>query len=464
MAISNLTATTLDELTDLAIAFYSNLLPEDDVSRMSDQWKRVRAMSMLISDLQFGLTIVERDALPDTAIKVALDRWGVVLELPRKGATPARGTDALRVRGTVGAVVSTSYTLAHKTGLRYRVNESGTIPAGGFLDVDVVAIDTGAATRLSKGEILTFEDAFTGLQTNAELVAALDQDGVDTEADGPYRVRQLKAIRRPELGGTESDWERRALEVDGVSVAFVYPNRDGLGTVDIVGMHAGSGTSRSLTAGERTELLAHLDERRPVSAIVRVLETIGQNADVQVVFDPLPDAAFRPDWADPGNLTVSAWNSSTRVLTLSAARPASMAAGQRVVVKAGKAEVMTIESLGPGANEIKIATPIPSGWTPASPNPVYPGGPITKPLRDAIIAWIDSLGPAVGDFGTGWSGALYYSDVFALAQEADGVLDSEVLKLDGSTFVTLTPTEFLFPDDAKIGFLVPNMILIRYAT
>lgn len=462
MAISNLITPTLDEITDLAVAFYANLLPEDDISRASDQWKRTRAVCMLLRDAHESLRVVERDGLPDRAIKVALDRWGFILEAPRKGATVAFGE--LRVRGAVGTAVLTSYTLNHKNGTRYQIAEFDTIGAGGFVDVEIVSISVGSSARLASvpPQTLAFEAAYPGLETNASLLADMT-GGEDEEQDGPYRERLLAILRRPGLGGTEADWIRWGLAVASVASVYVYPNRNGLGTTDIAAFHAASGALRALTGGELAVLAAAFQVRRPVVMVPRVLTTVPQDAEVQVLIDPLPDMSLRPDWIDPGGLTVSAWNATTRVLKLSATRPVSMAPGARVVVKAGDGEVVTIESLGPASDEIKIATPIPSGWAPAAADPVYAGGPLTSAVRDALIAWIDGLGPSVGDFGTGWKGALYLSDVDHVVQGIEGVLDVEVQTIAGSAFATIEPTEFLYPDDDQVGYLVHGMILVRYA-
>lgn len=461
MALTNLITPTLDELTDLAVAYYANLLPEDDVSRSSDQWKRVRSLAMLLRDMHSYLHVVDRDALPDTAIKAALDRWGGILDRFRKGPTAALGQNALRVRGSIGASVLTSYTLTHAS-KRYQIAEFATIPAAGYVDVDVRSIDLGPDAVLDVGQRLTFEDAYPGLETNAEIVVDMT-GGDDDEDDGPYRERILAVLRRPGLGGTEADWVSWGLQVTGVDELYVYPNRDGLGTTDIAALRKASGALRALSSGERTVLLAALMVRRPVVMVPRVLETVPEAAGVQVLITPMPDATYRPDWVDPGGLTVSAWNASTRVLTLSAARPVSMAPGARLVVKTAGAEVVTIESLGPGANDIKIATPIPTGWAPVATNPVYAASALTASVRDELVAWIDTLGPVVGVFGGSWKGALYQQDVSGVVKEVDGILTSEVQTTAGAAFVTVTPTEYLYPDDGKVGYLTAGMILVRYA-
>jgi hypothetical protein len=77
------------------------------------------------------------------------------------------------VRGTPGAATAVSDQLIHRaSGLLFQVNSAATIPAATalpFVDVDILAISVGAATRLKKGEILEYLSAPAGLQTKIEL-------------------------------------------------------------------------------------------------------------------------------------------------------------------------------------------------------------------------------------------------------------------------------------------------------
>lgn len=72
----------------------------------------------------------------------------------------------------------------------------------------------------------------------------------------------LDIIRRPPAGGNKYDYRRWALEVPGVTNAFVYPLRRGLGTVDIAITSADGLPSRDII--EATQ--AHIDDVRPVTA------------------------------------------------------------------------------------------------------------------------------------------------------------------------------------------------------
>ena len=114
------------------------------------------------------------------------------------------------------------------------------VPAAGAVDVDVLAVSTGSATRLKKGEILEYLSTPAGIQTKIELQRDLDDDGFDSEQDGAARNRLLAALATPSSGGNQSDFVGWALSQLGISQAFCYPNRAGLGTVDVAALHTGA--------------------------------------------------------------------------------------------------------------------------------------------------------------------------------------------------------------------------------
>ncbi|WP_230478800.1 baseplate J/gp47 family protein [Kingella kingae] len=69
-----------------------------------------------------------------------------------------------------------------------------------------------------------------GVQSDCVITA---QGGTDAESDASLLARLLERLRRPPAGGNQYDYKNWALSVDGVSSAYVYPLRRGLGTVDI---------------------------------------------------------------------------------------------------------------------------------------------------------------------------------------------------------------------------------------
>ncbi len=447
----------IDDLTDALVAYFSNLLPTKNVSRNSDNWKRLRALAAGIADLHAHIDAVYRDALPDTAKGDALDRWGALLELPRKGATPASAENAGKIRGTNGSTWSTSNTLVHKSGRTYRPTTSGTMGASGEALVGIVAISTGSSTRLAAGEVLTWSSTPSGLESEVELQLALSSGGDDAEPDGPYRTRVLARMAQPAAGGNVSDWRNWALESsDAIAEAYVYPNRSGVGSVDVAALKAGSGTTRLLDATERSALLTALDAERPVSAAARVIEVVTETLDVEVAILPESAVRFTRDWDDSTPPVVSTWNATTRVLTFSGSRPASIAVGDRLVVDGTSGEELIVESLSSSNGVVLVDA---KSQTPVATALVYSGGPVIAPARQALLDLINNLGPRTGAFGAGyWEGTFRLGKAFEAVQTAEGVLDS--------TWITPTanvePTPEAYPDDATVGLLVPGSIIVRY--
>lgn len=86
--------------------------------------------------------------------------------------------------------------------------------------------------------------------------------GTDRESDADLLARYLDILRRPPAGGNKYDYKRWALEVDGVTSAYVEPLRRGLGTVDVAITSANDLPSQELI----NAVLAHIEEVRPVTA------------------------------------------------------------------------------------------------------------------------------------------------------------------------------------------------------
>lgn len=454
---------SLGELHERLVADYQARFPSANLSWSSDNWKRTRVLALATWALMHAAQVTYDDLFPDTAEGAALDRLGRIWGVIRKGATPARASNALRVTGTVAAAVAVGDELTHASGQRFQVHGAGVIPAGLFVDVDIVAIDVGSSTRLNAGEELTFASPPAGINAAAELQLALDQDGVDAESDGEYRVRLLDRIAQPGMGGNANDYRTWALEVTGIASAYVYPLRRGRGSVDLAALHAGSGTVRLLTSGERAELLAYLADLRPVSKkSFRVLEVTTTEVDVDLRVKPRPGAEWAFDWDDSGGpLEVAAWTAGTRTLQFTAARPGDMAEGHRLVLKTaagnGSGAPLEIESLSSTDSVVITADTVPT-VAPVATDDVYAGGNLTAAVRAALLAQLDALGPAVGDYGTGeWDSDVKPQRLEAAALAVEGTRDVECV----TPAAAVLADDPVFPNDTTVELLIPGEIVVR---
>lgn len=486
---------TLEELHSFLVAFWKAYFPLSNVgSRFSYHWKRLRVYAGGATDLHAHVKSAQSDVMPDTAQGPFLTRWGGIVGVPKKGATPARKSKALRVYGVAASAVVVGDQLLHTpSGLRFQVIENLAIGVGDVsMDVDVAGIDTGSQTRLSSGETLTFTAPPAGIRAAAKLVLDLDEDGFDAEQDPAYSVRVNDELGMPHAGGTQADFEKWALEVVGVSLAKAYPNRAGVGTMDVVALHAGNGSDRSLTDSERAAVLAHIQTVAPAQVAatngsLRVLSTTADEQDVEILLTPNGDLAYEMDWNDAAPIVVLAYTSATREVQSTAPLPGALLAGMRVcfgaVASVQDGDVFTVE-------QITAADKFTVRETPTNDllatDLVYAAGPLTKPIRDAIVAHMngeivyadagaplpasraesklglqilaDGIGPAnpAGVYGT-WSGAIILAVLAKIASYPTGARNVEITT-PAADYEAVDPP---FPGDDATTFIAPGAVLVR---
>lgn len=465
----------LEETHGFLVDDYSNRFPDDDVSRASDNWKRTRVTALAVTPLHAHIKTVEENLLPDTSDKTRQDRWGTILKVPRKPATAAFGTAVLRVFGTASSAVTIGLVLAHQDGTVYETSGSGVIGSGGFVDVDLnvgldpvaTGISVGSITRKTKGEQLSFQAPPAGVNSIAELQADLDHGGDDEESVGAYQVRLLDKMRQPGMGGNANDYAQWTLAQDGAATAYVYPLRDGLGTVDVAFLHQGRGATRLPTVGEIAAMQAYIDTQRPVSmAGMRVVTVAAEQNDVEIMVQPTDEPKNQFDWDDTVPPTVSAWNGTTRVLTFSA-RPTDILVNDRLTYRSAApndGSELVVEALGPGANDVTVAalTPAQVAAPPVAGNQIYSGGPLVEPLRQSVLSHFDTLGPARGSDAAKvagiWEDQLRPATLFKIAQLSSGVLDTDIVVPAANVVATNNPPV------GTVGLLTPRRVLIRRGT
>ena len=97
-------------------------------------------------------------------------------------------------------------------------------------NVFVECLEFGAVGNVSNGAINLIAQAGFDSVKDSKIYLY----GTETEADEPYRQRILERKRRPARAGVPADWERWALEVEGVTKAKCFRCARGPGTADVI--------------------------------------------------------------------------------------------------------------------------------------------------------------------------------------------------------------------------------------
>ena len=212
---------------------------------------------------------------------------GVLVKNPAEtwsGVAAATGTAGFA--GITGSAIAAGTVVQRPDAVQYVTTEAGAIAAG-VASIPVEALEPGQIGNAVIGTGLTLTSPIAGVNAVAIAETAL-AGGADVEAVEPWRARILTRIRKPPQGGADYDYMAWALEVPGVTRAWVYPGEQGVGTV-IVRFVRDDDASIIPDAGEVAAVQAAIDAVRPVTADTYVVGPIAtpQNFTIQL----LPDTA-----------------------------------------------------------------------------------------------------------------------------------------------------------------------------
>ncbi|EBY7514885.1 baseplate J/gp47 family protein [Salmonella enterica subsp. enterica serovar Richmond] len=262
-----------------------NLLPDADISEDSDFYARASSVASVAEGLYQHQSWIVRQIFPDTADSEYLLLHARTRGLSKRAATTAEGI-AL-ITGAVGSTLSAGSTIQGDD-VSCTTLEDITLTANTGT-VKVRASLSGTSGNISAPVAAELVSAPAGI--NSRVTIQTLTGGTDEETDASLLERLLDIIRRPPAGGNRYDYRRWALECNGVTGAYVYPLRRGLGTVDIAITSAGSLPSESV----RKATQAHIDDVRPVTAKDSlVLAPTQKTVDFDIIVTPdgiLPDTA-----------------------------------------------------------------------------------------------------------------------------------------------------------------------------
>jgi uncharacterized phage protein gp47/JayE len=202
---------------------------EPDVSPGSDHFILATAVADQVSLGFLNADVLFDAAFPDSATGEDLDRLLDQYGLTRREAAGGSGT--ITLVSSLTTLVPTGTQLVSATGLRYEVTLGGSYSNGS--EIPVSAIDTGTATNLGAGSILTWNNTPAFARSTSEVTQAIT-GGVEAEDDETARARLLARLRNPPGGG---NWQQVAEIVEAsdpiVQKAFPYPAANGPGTIHV---------------------------------------------------------------------------------------------------------------------------------------------------------------------------------------------------------------------------------------
>ena len=258
-----------DLITRIRDGIFSRLSFEQ--LRRSDAEVYGKELAGASHELHGHLQFIAQNVIYDTATSEYLDRWaGIWLTTPRIAVVSSVGN--ITVVGINGILVPAGSVLVSATGIEYSTNADATIALGVAL-VGVTALSTGADTNLVAGSLLSFSTPIENITSTATVDANALSGGADQEDDVKLRARLLSRIQQPPHGGADYDYINWALEVAGVTRAWVYPQELGLVTVTVRFVRDAD-VSIIPDAGEVTAVYDYIEARRPVTANLTVVAPV----------------------------------------------------------------------------------------------------------------------------------------------------------------------------------------------
>lgn len=278
---------TLAELIERNQAEMESRLPGADArTRRSNLAVLARVNAGAAHGLYGYIDWVARQVFPDTADAENLDRWASIWAVSRKAPAFAVGT--LTFTGTVGAVIPQGSVLVFGE-LEFAVDADVTLAAGSGTGA-VTALEPGVASNLPAGAALAFISPVAGVSAAATVAAGGLVNGADAETDAALRERLLDRIGQPPEGGAAHDYIAWALQVPGITRAWVYPEELGAGTVTVRVVSDTAAAGLIPSAPKIAEVQTWIDARRPVTANPTVVAPIAAPLNMSIQLLPSSQA------------------------------------------------------------------------------------------------------------------------------------------------------------------------------
>ena len=251
-----------------------------------------------MSWLHYGyLDYIAKQATPFTATDEYLAAWGALKNVYLEAATIASSPAASWRASANSNPIPTGTVVTRSDGWIYVTTAPSTLSAG-LASAPVTSMSAGAAGDALVGAVVTLGSPVAGVQTSGTLTQPAT-GGSDVQTQDEFRNVVLAAWQAQGIEGREQDYVEWALEVPGVTRAWVARNGFGAGTVVVYvmlddaeaatgGFPVGSngsaaGETRYVTAtGDQLAVANAIYPNQPVTALVIVCAPTPQPQDFVV--------------------------------------------------------------------------------------------------------------------------------------------------------------------------------------
>jgi uncharacterized phage protein gp47/JayE len=269
---------TQDEILTDMLSHAASLIEGLVLSAKSDAYIKYEVIASQIAGLYEYLAFIEQHvAFPVTATGEFLDKHAEEIGITRKAANKATGSLRLYgVEGSVAPIGTVVATLPDTDGsvVELETTAVGTIEVGQtYINVAAQAKVGGISGNIMADTSLVFvlpPAGFTSVTNPAAFT-----NGSDAETDDELRERYLFITTNPLGAGTESDYERWALEIPGVQSARVV---GGAGTVNVLITAADGIPSGTLI----DSVLENINAVRPIGVSITVTAPTAKTQNIAV--------------------------------------------------------------------------------------------------------------------------------------------------------------------------------------
>ncbi|MCP4674758.1 MAG: hypothetical protein GY854_04435 [Deltaproteobacteria bacterium] len=420
-------------------------LPRADLSAGSFWQIWAQGQARGLTGITQALNNIERQILPDRATGIDLDHHAQMYDIPR--LLPDNAVGKVRVTVTDMSISILDYTslyLRDVDGRKYTLLDTAQlseISLPGLYDIDVIADDPGAdGNQVTDVEItfywndgtddhptLSEYDPDTGLEEIAWVVEPGLTGGRDQETDASLATRIAAALSAGRFSDTVEDykkwvldhhWTRRAdraeeygLVLDNIHDAWVY--RDETAPNRVYMMALDPPPDRIATGGFLQAIFNAVEEMSPVTVDPIVPMIREEGIDITVCVEPRSQARW--DWVGvkmvrtPPAATVAAdreiWlrrglhpNYDLAVgvdknLLQYYDGADGLESGMRVLISGEERVIGHIDRDVDESGQDRIFLTDDLSVVPSQYAAVYPGGPVTSQVHDAIARLFETLGP-----------------------------------------------------------------------